>query len=127
MPRTGFAVDHNSPPLQHGAKKLSCEFSGIVNGKSFLHTTVAQRYCSPEYDLLRSQITVSADLADDSSGRCGNAIFNLVVIRIRLRAQHGLVAGMLARHDVHEDHVVIEGEGGDRRTVDPLHVVLGPA
>ena len=102
------------------------KFGGIFNRQALIHTTVIHGYRSPEGQRGRAGFAVDVDFAAGTSRRGKQSIVNSVVVSERSDADECAISCAGAGKNIHEDHVVVDGESRNGCAIGPDEIILAP-
>ena len=94
--------------------------------RASLAPAVSQRHVAPESQRGGAGFAIDKDFPARARGRGHDAIVDAVVVGKRRNADEGAIAGAIGGQDIHENHIVIDGERGNRSAVRPHQIVLRP-
>src|SRR5215469_15073198 len=123
-----MAVNRYAALFEHLAKELRGKARRVFNRNCLARSGIVERNVSPERNLVSAGLASDVQSARTSAGRRrDHTIIDLIVSRVGRDVEEGFFAGVIARLNVHEYYVVVDGQGGNGRAPFPDQIILRPA
>ena len=123
----GSAAHRNAALLERRAQRLGGKLRRVFHADQQLLPAIAQRDGAPQLGIAAARDPLEMDAAFAAGGDRANAVLDAVKLDGRQQGKGGDIAGVGAGTHGERDHVVGQGERGDRRTVVRLRIVDAPA
>src|SRR5581483_11522523 len=125
--RALLSVNLDTTALEQLGKQSCRKLRRILDGQRLGRTRIVYRQAAPKGEQRGAGLAVDVDVASGARGSGNDAVVHLVIRGERRDVDKGAFPGAVAGKHLDEDHVVVDGQGGNGSAVGPYQVVLAPA